>query len=165
MTKRSRQYVLVAHCCLDQNAVVAGWARARGAYPFMATLLQKGIGVLQLPCPETLALGLARPPMTYAEYNTPSHRAFCENLCVQTVSMVKKHQEVGDQLLGIIGIQHSPNCALLEQRGVFMEALLSALQKEGIDPPLLEVPVKYEEGDEKSETDFMQELEGWLERN
>ncbi len=58
---RSRKIIFVAHCVLNQNAKIDRCARYPGAMPELAAfLLQSGVGIVQLPCPELLALGLDR---------------------------------------------------------------------------------------------------------
>lgn len=162
---RSKEIIVIAHCCLNQNTVVPGWDRARGAYPFIKQLIQRGYGILQLPCPETLALGIDRPPMDYDEYNTPEHRSLCEKLCDIPVQMVKHHHDAGDRLIGIIGIRYSPNCALSDQRGVFMKILLERLEETKPSLPLIEVPVEYIESKPEAQAAFMQELDQWIKDN
>jgi len=71
--KLKREFVVVSHCILNQHAVIPGWERARGAFPLAISLLNQGVALLQLPCPEFLTLGKERPPMTYQEYVATSH--------------------------------------------------------------------------------------------
>lgn len=159
---RSKRVVLLSHCSLNQNAVILGWERARGPYNFVSILIEEGIGILQLPCPETLALGLKRPPMGYDDYDTPEHRALCEDILSGTIAMVKAHHEVGDKILGVIGIHESPNCSITEKRGIFMEVLFKRLSEEGFDLDYLEVPTDYNNDDETSQVDFHEKLKSFL---
>lgn len=159
---RGKRIVLLAHCCLDQNAVLPKWERAEGAYPFTELLLQRGIGIVQLPCPETLALGVTRPPLSYNDYNTAAHRLLCEQLCDIPLRMIHAHMTAGTAVLGIIGIQDSPNCGIYDKRGVFMEILLEKLADSDIDLPFLEVPVSYVENNETEKSEFNKQLEEWL---
>ena len=51
--ERSKRIVFVSHCILNQNTVVEPLARSRGAYGDIVRLLvDKGIGIHQMPCPE-----------------------------------------------------------------------------------------------------------------
>jgi hypothetical protein len=53
--------VLVAHCVLNQNAKLDACARYPGAIVEASeALFREGVGILQLPCPELLCLGLDR---------------------------------------------------------------------------------------------------------
>lgn len=160
---RGKKILLLAHCCLNQNAVLPGWERAYGAYPFTELLIRNGIGILQLPCPETLALGIDRPPLTYEDYNTNEHRTLCANICDIPLKMIQAHLDAGDEIIGIIGIQDSPNCAITHPRGVFMEVLFERLKERSIMLPYLEVPVLYSEADDRAFSDFHKAVQAWIE--
>ena len=83
-TMKSRRIVLVSHCVLNQNSVVEGWSRAKGAVPIVKLLLEEGIGIVQLPCPELICGGLSRPPRSFDDYNTAGYRARCRDLRCRT---------------------------------------------------------------------------------
>lgn len=159
---RGKRVVLLSHCCLNQNAVLLGWERAKGPYDFVRILLEEGVGIIQLPCPETLALGIKRPPLEYKDYDTKEHRALCEKLQEETLLMLEAHREVGDEILGVIGIHESPNCSITKQRGIFMEALFNGLEKEGFHLDFLEVPPDYHNEIEGSKETFHKALYQWL---
>ncbi len=79
--KLKKEFVVVSHCILNQHAVIPGWERARGAFPLAISLLNQGVALLQLPCPEFLTLGKERPPMTYQEYVAiPGYRQKCQSM-------------------------------------------------------------------------------------
>ncbi len=137
---RSKKILVLSHCVLNQNAVIADWERARGAFPFVAQHLAQGVGIVQLPCPELLHGGLSRPPMSYAQYNTPAYRALCAELCVPIVAQLVEYARCGYELCGLIGIEQSPTCSISGQRGVLMEELLAALDAARLSLPLYEMP-------------------------
>lgn len=59
--KRSRKIVLVAHCVLNQNSKIDGCAHYPGPIKEVIELLiSAGCGIVQLPCPELMHLGLDR---------------------------------------------------------------------------------------------------------
>ena len=73
--RRSRRFVAVIECILDQNV------RDRGAASFPAMnhellqiLHEHGIGILQMPCPEIAALGPGRSRPTASFRHTPRWR-------------------------------------------------------------------------------------------
>ena len=79
--KLKKEFVVVSHCILNQHAVIPGRERARGAFPLAISLLNQGVALLQLPCPEFLTLGKERPPMTYQEYVAiPGYRQKCQRV-------------------------------------------------------------------------------------
>ena len=50
---RSGKIIFLSHCCLNQNAKVRGIARYPGAIrPLVELLLEHGVGIYQMPCPE-----------------------------------------------------------------------------------------------------------------
>lgn len=152
-----KQLVAVSHCVLNQNAVIHGWERARGAFPFTLELLSRGIALIQLPCPEFIVLGGDRPPMTYEEYrDLPNYRHQCQTLLQPMIQQIQSYQTEGYQYLGIIGIHESPNCSISGQRGVLMEEFFSECQKAKIGTNYLEVPTWYSENGQGSFSDQLQ---------
>ena len=159
---RSKKIVAMANCCLNQNAVLPGWERARGAYPFIKILIDQGIGIIQLACPETLALGIKRDPLEYEDYNTFNHRTLCKELCKIPIRTIKAFHNAGYEFIGTIGIAESPNCAISARRGVYMEELFEALKNENLSLKNIEVPIFYEETVEELKIEFENRLISWL---
>jgi predicted secreted protein len=145
---RKKKIIILSHCILNQNSVVHPLARAKGAYTaIIEKILQEEIGIIQLPCPELLHLGENRPPMTKKEYDTPEFRRLCKTLLQNAMMQIQEYQRNGYEILGILGINESPTCSLLEERGVLMEEFESALSNAKIKLPLLGVPADYLEGE------------------
>ncbi|MBX8938706.1 hypothetical protein HCH29_17460 [Enterococcus gilvus] len=152
----------MSHCVLNQNAVIHGWERARGAFPFAIELLSRGIALIQLPCPEFIVLGGDRPPMTFEEYRElPNYRQTCQELLEPMIQQIQTYQAEGYQYLGIIGINESPNCSITGQRGVLMEEFFARCQQAQIGTNFLEVPTWYSEDDQGA---FKEQLQEFLER-
>lgn len=152
----------MSHCVLNQNAVIHGWERARGAFPFAVELLRSGIALIQLPCPEFIVLGGDRTPMTYEEYrDLPDYRHQCQTMLQPIIQQIQAYQAEGYQYLGIIGIHESPNCSISGQRGVLMEEFFAECQQAKIGTNYLEVPTSYSEEDQG---DFDEQLQRFLEK-
>lgn len=145
MALKSKRIILVSHCVLNQNAVIEGWARAKGAFPVAGRLLEAGVGIIQLPCPELLFNGINRPPMMYAEYDTPAYRKLCKELVLPYIQQIKEYLKNGYTLLGVIGINNSPTCSISGKMGVFMEALFARCNQEDISLKYVEIPEEYSE--------------------
>lgn len=143
---KAKKIVLVAHCVINQNCVVDGLSRARGAYPITELLIREGIGIIQLPCPELIYNGIERPPLSYDDYNTKEYRAVCRSLLRPYVRQIKNYLESGYTFLGIIAINNSPSCSMSGVRGVLVTELISILDKENIALPFVEIPESYREG-------------------
>lgn len=141
--------------------MIHGWERARGAFPFAIDLLQQGISLIQLPCPEMIVLGGERPPMTYEEYAAlPEYRERCRELLKPCLQQIEAYLQEGYQYLGIVGVHESPNCSITGQRGVLMEEFFSMCGEKNIQQKSLEVPTWYQEGEPG---DFSKQLKKFLE--
>ncbi|REC31279.1 hypothetical protein CF160_01950 [Enterococcus pseudoavium] len=152
----------MSHCVLNQNAVIHGWERARGAFPFAIELLNRGIALIQLPCPEFLVLGGDRPPMTYQQYcDLPNYRQQCQAMLQPIIQQIQAYQAEEYHYLGVIGIHESPNCSISGQRGVLMEEFFTECQKAQIQTNYFEVPTWYSE---EEPGDLTAQLAEFLER-
>lgn len=158
--ERNKNVILVSHCILNQNSVVLPLARAKGGYnKIIETLLKNSLGILQLPCPEILHLGLKRAPMTKEEYDTAEYRNLCVNQLESVMTQLKYYLDAEYNIVGLIGIDQSPTCSL-KDKGIMMEELFKLLGKENIKLESIAVPTDYMED---SNTEFVSELEEWLE--
>ncbi|HBV69071.1 MAG TPA: hypothetical protein DEF04_13530 [Clostridiales bacterium] len=141
---RSKKVIFVSHCILNQNTVVYPLARAEGAYRDIVTeLMNNGIGIHQLPCPEYRYLGLKREPMTKEQYETKDFRRLNKGIAADAVGIIKEYISSGYNVLGIIGINESPTCSINGEKGIFMEELLCCLSEEDIKLRLIDVPSDY----------------------
>nr|WP_245791079.1 CD3072 family TudS-related putative desulfidase [Enterococcus hermanniensis] len=147
---------------MNQNAVIHGWERAHGAFPFAVELLKKGIAFIQLPCPEFLALGGNRPPMTYQQYNElPDYRQKCQAMLEPIMQQLIAYQAQDYQYLGVIGINESPNCSLSGERGVLMEEFFALCKEAAVNTNFFEVPTWYSE---ENQGDLNEQLKIFLKR-
>ncbi|WP_055666729.1 CD3072 family TudS-related putative desulfidase [Desnuesiella massiliensis] len=153
---RNKKLIIVSHCILNQNSVVAPLARAKGPFPIAKIFLDMGVGVLQLPCPEFKFLGPTRVPMSKEEYDTKEYRELCKNLFIPIIEDIKKYISAGYEIKGIIGINESPTCSITGNRGIFMEEIFKLLEKEEIFIDYLEVPTDYSE--DSNYIDFEQQV-------
>lgn len=127
--KRSKELVIVSHCVLNQNSVVEGLARAKGAFKIVEELLSDGVGIIQLPCPELKLLGIKRKGQSKKEYDTKEYRDLCRNLFLPILEDLNEYRENGYKIKKIIGIKQSPTCSITGDRGIFMEEIFKLLQK------------------------------------
>ena len=144
---KSKKLILISHCILNQNAVIEGWERASGAFPVAGLLVESGIGIIQLPCPELLFKGMERPSMTYADYNTKEYRQLCSDSLAPYIIQIKNYIKNGYTLQGLIAIHNSPTCSISAQRGVLMEELFDICEKENIILRYVEIPEDYNEAE------------------
>jgi len=149
---KSKKLILVSHCVLNQNSVIEGWGRACGAFPVTKLLIEAGVGIIQLPCPELIHLGINRPPMTQQDYSTADYRQLCKNLLAPYIEQIKNYMENGYALQGLIAIQNSPTCSISSPRGILMEELFEICDSESIALKYVEIPEDYSES--KPDTDL-----------
>ena len=157
---RSKKVIFLAHCLLNQNAISDGTAVYPAAFrELIQLLLEREVGIVQMPCPELCCLGLDRGDIHGAERpvvveNTRIRRAMeadgprrkREALADQVAEQIQEYQKHGFQVLGIVGANRSPNCGVettsdfdreVEGRGAFMEAIAQRLEAAGISVPML----------------------------
>ena len=157
---RSKKVIFLAHCLLNQNAISDGTAVCPAAFgELIQLLLDREVGVVQMPCPELCCLGLDRGDVHGAdrpvvEENTRIRRAMekdgprqkREALADLVAEQVQEYHKHGFQVLGIVGANRSPNCGVettsdfdreVEGRGAFMDAIAQRLEAAGISVPML----------------------------
>jgi len=148
---RSKRMVLLSHCLLNANSKVQGYAIYGDILTTLLNKLQeKGLGIVQLPCPEQTYLGMARCGKSREEYNTHSYRGHCQDLLISLIDSIKDYKKNGYSIVGLIGIKGSPSCGvnytynkgkggITKGKGVFIEVLQELLEKENIRLPFVEV--------------------------
>jgi predicted secreted protein len=147
--KRERRVVFVAHCFLNINTrFPEGSAFAGTDLPVIETLLRKGVGMIQMPCPEFSCLGLEKDR---AGMLPESELRFCyRTQAAGVVDQIEQYLDHGYEIAGIIGMNPSPSCGVevakgkgkflgrdediseKEGPGLFIEELLSVMKKRRI---------------------------------
>lgn len=163
---RSKKVVFVSHCMLNQNAISDGTADFPAANTeVVSLLLRENVGIVQLPCPELICLGLDRGDVRGGErpviventrirgaLQTPSSAEKLTDLARQAVYQITEYQKNGFRVLGVIGINRSPSCGVettsehneeVSGLGMFMAALQRELDAQGI--PLTMIGIKANE--------------------
>ncbi|MCP4179678.1 MAG: DUF523 domain-containing protein [bacterium] len=152
---RSKKIILVAHCILNQNSLCDGLAKYPGIAKEILNLISSfNVGIIQMPCPELLSLGLSRKneggslePLT-AE-NTRIRKLLYEKSAFNKLEkivdailyQILEYKKYFFEIVGIIGIDPSPSCGVnstskdnieVQGKGVFIELLEQKLMKNGI---------------------------------
>ena len=162
--KRGKKVFIVCHCLLNSNAKIYPLADTPGVYTDnLAPLMHEGVGLVQLPCPETCYLGLNRWGMTKEQYDHQAFRDFCKTILHPVLLQITAFAQAGYIISGVAGMDGSPNCGItrtcvgyrggeicsgnemnlgnnLEMvpgRGIFMEILEELLRAVGIVPPFV----------------------------
>ncbi|MGD8761231.1 MAG: SCP2 sterol-binding domain-containing protein [Desulfobacteraceae bacterium] len=147
--KRKRRVVFLAHCFLNINTrFPEGSAFAGANTPLIQTLLQKEVGIIQMPCPEFLCLGLEKE--LAGELPESEIRACFRKHAESVVDQIQQYLNLGYEIPGIIGMNPSPSCGVeiskgkgkflgldedtseKEESGVFIEELQNTAQQRGL---------------------------------
>lgn len=145
---RSKKVIFVAHCVINQNARHVDCADFPAVMkPLLAFLEEKEVGIIQMACPEFMALGLGRdrdvPPLeTIREaLELPDAHQRLSPLIDNIVYQIKEYRFQGFQVVGILGKNGSPACGVETTSvrggqapgpGVFARLLHARLQAEGL---------------------------------
>ena len=147
--KRKRRIVFLAHCWLNMNTRFPEGAGFEGAnVPLVEVLLQHGLGIVQMPCPECVCLGLEKEG--WGAKPEAEMRA-CFRKVAQTVAdQMEMYLSYGYDIVGIIGMNPSPSCGVevtkgkstmlginrdtseVEGSGVFFEELKDLVRQKGL---------------------------------
>jgi predicted secreted protein len=143
---RSRRFVAVIDCVLNQNARDCGAARFPAMnFELLRLCHEHHVGVLQMPCPEIAALGFKRarkPAETIrAALDTAAGRRCCAEIASAVADRIEIYLAQDYKLLAIVGGNpRSPGCAvhdgkdgLLVASGVFMKELQSELRTRNVE--------------------------------
>jgi len=130
-------------------------------------LISEKVGIIQLPCPEFLCLGLARRDEDGSKRellieNTRIRALMCEdenremlrNRAQEIAVQLEDYRKYGFKILGLVGINRSPSCGVdtttldgreVEGRGVFMKILEDELSLKNIRLKMVGVKTNREE--------------------
>lgn len=153
---RSKKIILVSHCILNQNSISDGTADYPGTNESILKLLMESkVGIIQMPCPEILCLGLDRGDIhggerevvienTRIRHNLEKTASteIINNFVNQIVFQIEEYIKNGFTIMGIIGINRSPSCGVnttskndqeVAGEGVFIEILRKTLEEKNIN--------------------------------
>lgn len=161
--ERNKKIILVSHCILNSNSKVEGLSQYSGIlYELVNLIAQKGIGIIQLPCPELIMYGIKRWGHVKEQFDTPYFREKSRELLKPIISQVIDYEKNGYSILGVIGIDGSPSCGVnktcsanwggelsgddkiiskinniksLEEPGIFIEELKKQFEENKLDIP------------------------------
>ncbi len=135
-----KEVLVLGHCLLNPVARVKGVRPASPVDP-------KGANVIQLPCPESMYLGMRRREVTKDQLDHPSYRRFCREIFTPLADMLEDMAASGISIR-IIGVPKSPSCGVRitsvggepgkskefhhihsQEPGVFMEEIMKELER------------------------------------
>jgi predicted secreted protein len=154
---RSRKAVFVSHCMLAQCVMAEGVAKhfAGMVKPVVEFCMRNDVNIMQMPCPETMcgSGGLGRSPRGKAWYEQNGLRQTSEEIARGQADYVVKLLAAGIDVLGVIGVDFSPACAvnylnkgrsIIKGEGIYVEELRRALTERGISLPFVGISGKWQ---------------------
>lgn len=111
--KRSKKIIVLANCILNANAKIV----PLGSYPgvlkdIVMPFIEQGVGILQLPCPESSYLGMNRWGMSKDQYSNPGFKRHCRQILQASMDTIEVFHLAGYEIIGIIGADGSPSCGV-----------------------------------------------------
>ncbi len=175
MGKKERKIILIAQCLVNPYCRVHMLGQNfRLSSELMTYLMDRRVGVIQYPCPETTAMGLMRNPQGRQQYDSVFFRSHCKELLKVPMLMVREFLKNGYTLTCFIGLENSPTCAVkwgkhkvnkfrtespnpAEEdagegpalKGIMAEIISEEMKTSGIEVPFLEFPARSEPASEK----------------
>ena len=147
--KRERRVIYISHCWLNINTRFPEGCAFEGAnVPLIKTMLESGLGIVQMPCPEYECLGLEK--WGYGEIVKDDLRACFRKQAKVVLKQIKDYQALGFEIVGVFGMDPSPSCGVnvakgkgtmlgtdrdtseMPEPGIFMEELQKLLADEQI---------------------------------
>ena len=128
--ERGRRVAFVSHCLLNENTRYLGGAFKAGAVPEVVNgLLEAGVGISQMPCPEQRAWGGVAKRLLLRAYGIrgslfyPLRRALLRLFVTYTrvayawlargvAREIADYQRSGYEVVGVIGVGSSPSCGV-----------------------------------------------------
>lgn len=153
---RSKNIIFVANCLLNANNKVLEFARYSGMFSDVVKILDNfGLGLMQMPCPETLYAGNQRWWHSRNLYDNAGYRKLCRELSEQISDYIQNYQTVGYNVVAILTCDGSPSCGitissycedwggrpkevprcLVNKPGIFMEELIKLAEDRNISMP------------------------------
>jgi len=129
-----------------------GAARTEGTIDEIITpILNHGVGIIQMECPEQTLYGNPRPPKSRDDYDTPEFKEKCREIAVRAMQTIEKSTE----LIAALGFEGSPSCGVERTtrtingshaespgEGHLIEALRHEMREKGLDAPIIGVGLR-----------------------
>ena len=168
MSKKDKKIILIAQCLVNPYCRVHILGQNFSlSHELMNYLMERRVGIIQYPCPETTAMGLQRNPQGRQQYDNIFFRQHCRDLLTVPMLMVREFIKNRFRLTCFIGLENSPTCGIHWGKhkvnryltespnpvddqdptdpvlmGIMAEILADELRKEDVEVPFLEFPTQ-----------------------
>lgn len=163
--------LIVSHCILNKAAKVEQDERELAAEyevrsKLLAEVLEQGIQLIQLPCPEFILYGSRRWGHVRDQFSHPFYRKMCRDMLEPVLMQIQEYASDPErfEILGIVSVEGSPSCGrsltcagnwggelsemeqvrrkveqleMKRESGVFMEEITDALREKQLNIPVL----------------------------
>jgi len=163
--ERSGRMVVVSHCILNVHSLEDDLA----AYPgleeeVIELLINKGVGIYQIPCPEIELSGIFRKALPKEAYDHPKVRKVYRRLADRITATLSWYVKKGYSIEAVLGAEGSPTCGVdlvgkwkegiegkrefprdiefIPGSGVFIEELRESLAGIDVHPEWVGIPGK-----------------------
>lgn len=163
--RRSGKIVVVSHCILNVHSLENNLAIYPGLEEEVVGLLvQKGVGIYQIPCPEVELSGIFRKALPKESYDHPKIRKTYRKLAEDITQTLNRYIKKGYTIPAVIGAEGSPTCGIdsvgrwkegikgkrefprdiefVPGMGVFMEEFKTCLSQFNVFPEWIGIPGK-----------------------
>lgn len=110
---RSKKMVVLSHCILNVNSKVEGFEPFS---PMIRELVdeldRQGYGIIQLPCPEILLLGMRRWGVVKDQLSHDHAKDMMRRMIRPIIEQIRSYRDVGYTVSCVIGIDGSPSCGV-----------------------------------------------------
>lgn len=165
-----QKILFVSHCFLNDGAKLKNQNREEmkrertEKREILKSVLDAGIEIIQLPCPEFLLYGANRWGHTASQFDTPFFRRESKKMLEPFLLQIEEYKANPErfELIGVVGINGSPSCAVTftydgewggelsgntdlpqiltalkreEKPGIFMKVFKEMLAEKGIELP------------------------------
>ncbi len=155
---RGKKIIFVANCLLNANNKVWEFARYSGMFSEVIRIMDNfGLGVMQMPCPETLYMGNQRWWNSRNLYDNVGYRRFCRQLAGQMADYLQNYENVAYEVVAILTCDGSPTCGinkssycedwggrpkevprvLVDKPGIFIEELQAEVAERQLKLPII----------------------------
>ena len=149
--------VILAHCIINHSTRArwegGGATRSEGAIEEIITsLLEHGVGIIQMECPEQTLYGNPRSPKSRDDYDTPEFKEKCRKIAVRAMQAIGNRTS---ELIAALGFEGSPSCGVKRTtrtikgshaespgEGHLIEALRHEMREKGLDAPIIGVGLR-----------------------
>ena len=160
--KRSGKIVVVSHCILNVHSLEDNLAIYPGLEQEVVELLiNKGVGIYQIPCPEIELSSIFRKALPKESYDHPKIRKSYRKLAEDITQTLSSYTKKGYKISAVLGAEGSPTCGIdfvgrwkkniegkredvefVPGMGVFMEEFKDCLDKIDVHPVWVGIPGK-----------------------